>query len=254
MRGCAGKTSGPSTRPQPLDDAAEPLVLRHVRLAVHGRDGVAAGLERRAASSTSERSRASGAKSRDASAITSPTTSIRPPTPSLVELPRRALVGAEQQRRHAVDRDPVPLLRHRQVEAPQPGLDVRDGHARRRPRAPASVEFVSPKTSTQSGRSAATASRTPGRIASGVGARAVEPVARLAEPELVEEDLRQLRVVVLAGVQHDLVDPGLPQRRRERRRLDELRAGSRRPRGRASVATLRALSRAVSSVGRAGDS
>ena len=50
----------------------------------------------------------------------------------------------------------------------------------------------------------------------------VEPVARLVEAELVEEDPRERRVPVLPGVQHDLVDSGVPQRHGERRRLDEL--------------------------------
>ena len=52
----------------------------------------------------------------------------------------------------------------------------------------------------------------------------VEPVSGLREPELVEEDLRQLRVVVLARVEDALVDPRLAKRERERSRLDELRA------------------------------
>ena len=50
----------------------------------------------------------------------------------------------------------------------------------------------------------------------------VEPVTRLAEPELVEEDLRQLGVVVLPRVQEDLLDSGVSKCEREGRRLDEL--------------------------------
>ncbi len=46
---------------------------------------------------------------------------------------------------------------------------------------------------------------------------------RLVQPELVDEDLRQLVVPVLAGMDDDLVDPGLVERDGERRRLDELR-------------------------------
>jgi hypothetical protein len=41
---------------------------------------------------------------------------------------------------------------------------------------------------------------------------AFQPVGRLAQPELLEEELRELAVVVLAGVQHDLLDSGLLQR------------------------------------------
>ena len=47
-------------------------------------------------------------------------------------------------------------------------------------------------------------------------------VAGLGEAELGEEDLGQLRVVVLAGVEDDLVDARRPQREGERSRLDEL--------------------------------
>ena len=42
----------------------------------------------------------------------------------------------------------------------------------------------------------------------------VEPVGRLRQPELLEEDLGELPVPVLSGVQHDLLDPGLAQRHR----------------------------------------
>ena len=57
----------------------------------------------------------------------------------------RALVRAEQERREPVDLDPVALLRHREVAAAQPRLDVRDRHAGApAASAPASVEFVSP--------------------------------------------------------------------------------------------------------------
>ena len=57
-----------------------------------------------------------------------------------------------------------------------------------------------------------------------VGARAgLEPVARRRQLELLEEDGRELGVVVLAGVEDDLLDPALAQRERERGRLDELR-------------------------------
>ena len=118
--------------------------------------------------------------------------------------------------------------------------------------APASVEFVSPKTSTQSGPSAVDrlADRRPHRLR--VGGLEPEPVPRLLEPELLEEDVRELPVVVLPRVQHDLLDPRLPQRRGHRRRLDELRTV---PDDREDAHGARLdTSRAVSSVGRAGDS
>ena len=49
-----------------------------------------------------------------------------------LELAGRALVRAEEKRGEAVDLDPVPLLRHREVEAPEPRLDVREPDSRRR--------------------------------------------------------------------------------------------------------------------------
>ena len=52
----------------------------------------------------------------------------------------------------------------------------------------------------------------------------VEPIGGLREAELVEEDLRQLGVVVLARVQDALVDARLAERERQRSRLHELRA------------------------------
>ncbi len=45
----------------------------------------------------------------------------------------------------------------------------------------------------------------------------------LGEPELVDEDLRELVVLVLARVDDDLVDPARAERLGERRGLDELR-------------------------------
>jgi hypothetical protein len=50
-----------------------------------------------------------------------------------------------------------------------------------------------------------------------------QPVLRRFKAELVEEDLRKLLVVVLAGVQHDLLRTALLEREGERGRLDELR-------------------------------
>ena len=49
-----------------------------------------------------------------------------------------------------------------------------------------------------------------------------EAVRGLRELELLEENLRQLGVVVLPGVERDLVDSPLSERDREGRGLDEL--------------------------------
>ena len=81
----------------------------------------------------------------------------------------------------------------------------------------------------------------------------IEPVARLRQPQLVEEDLRQLGVVVLARMQDDLFDSVIAKGHGERGRLDKLRAVSDDRENLQGAGTLGAL-RAVSSVGRAGDS
>ena len=136
----------------------------------------------------------------------------------------RALVRREQERRGPVDLDPVVLLRHRQVAAPQAGLDVRErgtgrvrgpGARERRVRVAVDEHPVRPLR----------LDRFLDRRTHRLGIRRLqpEPVVRLCEVELVEEDLRQLRVVVLPGVQDDLVDSGLAQGQRQGRRLDELR-------------------------------
>ncbi len=88
---------------------------------------------------------------------------------------------------------------------------------------PARVEFVSPKTSVQSGRSRSIASRDPRPHRLGVGGVEVEPVARLRQPELLVEDVGEVGVPVLPGVEADLLDPRRRERGRERAGLDELR-------------------------------
>ena len=139
------------------------------------------------------------------------------------ELPRRALVGAEEERRQPVDLDPVPFLRHRQVEAAQARFDVRDRHflagrvraGQRRvgiahddhPIGPLALDRLADRR----------------RHRYRVGRPQVEPVARLGQFELVVEDLRHLGVPVLPGVEADLFDCRLAIREREGRRLDELR-------------------------------
>ncbi len=136
----------------------------------------------------------------------------------------RPLVGAEQERRQAVDLDPRALLRHREVAAAEPRLDVGDGNAggggcpragERRVRVAEDDHGVG----TLRVHDAANG----GRQRLDVGRPQVEPVRGLGQAELLEEDPRELVVPVLAGVDDDLVDPRLAQRHRERGRLDELR-------------------------------
>ena len=170
------------------------------------------------------------------------------------ELLARALVRREEQLGQSVGLDPVALLRHREVAAAQPGLDVCQRHAcvhgRKRPgqgRVGVAVDEhpVGPFLRER------LRDRLPHRL--GVGGAQIEGVARFLQPQLLEEDLRELGVVVLPGMEHDLVDTALSQRDRSGRRLDELRSVS--DHGEDLHARLDyAALRAVSSAGRAGDS
>ena len=76
-------------------------------------------------------------------------------------------------------------------------------------RAPASVEFVSPKTTAASGRSRSQRLRDPRQHRVHVARVRLQPVGGLRQPELLEEDLRELAVVVLSRVEDDLLDTGL---------------------------------------------
>ena len=127
-----------------------------------------------------------------------------------LELPGRALVRAEEQLRDPVDRDPIALLRHREVEATKPRLDVRERRRARRlgarERRVRVAEDEHPVGLLGRDR---LADRRPHRVR--VGGLQPEPVPRRREPELLEEDVRELPVVVLPRVQHDLLDPRLAQ-------------------------------------------
>ena len=71
---------------------------------------------------------------------------------------------------------------------------------------------MSPRTTTASGASASTTARIVGVSESTSAVLEVEAVGGVVQPELVDEDLRQLVVPVLPGVDDDLVDPSLPER------------------------------------------
>ena len=150
----------------------------------------------------------------------------RPPTPSARERRARALVGAEEQRREPVDLDPVSLLRHRRGR--RCAAPPRRARPARRPPRPPARRRASSSCRRRRAPSRAARRRRPSpdggaRIACDVRGVQVEPVARLGQPELLEEDLRELAVLVLSRVHDDLLDALLAQRHRERRGLDELR-------------------------------
>ena len=167
---------------------------------------------------------------------------------------RRELVRCEQDRRQPVDLDAVPLLGHLEVAAaearlhvslPDPGVVGGQRAGEGRVRVPEDKHDVGPL-----GCDRATDSGPHRRRLRGVE---IESVLRLRQPQLVEEDLRQLGVVVLPSMQDDLLGSTVAKGDRKRRRLDELRAVSDHGENLQGAGTLGAL-RAVSSVGRAGDS
>ena len=218
MRGWAGKTTGSSTRARAPDDPAQPL-RPNVRLAVDGGDDVRPGIVRRRNPLARDRREA---KRRVGHHVTH---HERRSADTLGgERRDRALVGAEQKHREAVDLDPRPLLRHREVAAAKPGLDVRErdpgGGGRPRSgergvRVAEDEDGVGPLGVDDAAHG--------GRQRLDVGRAEVEPVRGLRQPELLEEDLRELVVPMLAGVDDDFLDLRLAERHRERRRLDELR-------------------------------
>ena len=144
VRGCAGKTTGSSSRASP-STIRRRRVGRDVRLAVDRRDDVAAGLDAEP-SSRRDRSRAIGAKRSVASAITSPTTSVRAARrPRLRACPRERSSG---QRSSAAIRSTSMRLRSSGIaRSPlrSPASTCATGTpASAAARAPASVELVSP--------------------------------------------------------------------------------------------------------------
>ena len=116
------------------------------------------------------------------------------------------------------------LLGHRQVAAAEAGLHVRERDRRVRRGAGACEGRVRvPVDEDQVRRLLLDHARDLRLHDVGVGRVQVEPVARLGEPELLDEDLRERVVVVLARVDDDLVDPQHEERDGERRGLHELR-------------------------------
>ncbi len=136
----------------------------------------------------------------------------------------RSVVGTQEERRDPVDLDSISLLRHRKVAAAEPRLDVGDRNpgldsglrsGERRVRV-AEDEHPVGSLALEHGQDLRLHQR-------GVGGSEIERVERLGQPELVVEHGRHRPVVVLAGVERDLLDSSLSQGQRERRRLDELR-------------------------------
>ena len=205
--GGPGRRTASPTSLQRRDDPAQPLRLR-VRLAVDRQRRAYGALERRRCAS-----RASGAKIRAASAITSPTTS----TPAGDAFGARAARPSARPGRGAAPRRGRP----RSGSAPPASTGrssagrprrARPARPRRRASAPASVEFVSPKTSTQSGRSRSSASRIPAASPPGRRCAGRAGSAGSGSPSSSKKTCRQLGVPVLPRVEDDLLDPRVAQR------------------------------------------
>ena len=209
MRGCGGKDDRLADAAEAVEDPREPL-RAHVRLAVDRRDDVRPGLE--AEPLEDLRALARDRRELEARVRHHVADDLDPPRDALAAQDRGgALVRRQEQLGDAVDRDPVPLLRHREVAAPQPGLDVRDrdlaGRLRARERRVRVAVDEHPVRAL--GLDDAADRRLHRRR---VGRPQVEPVRGLGQAELVEEDGGHLRVPVLPRVQDDLVEARRAQR------------------------------------------
>ena len=142
-----------------------------------------------------------------------------------LECRRRALVGTEEDGREPVHLDPDVLLGHGEVAAPEAGLDMAERDARRRGGTRARQRRVRVAVDEDEGRRL-------GRDRSCDGGHhrlrvrrvQVEAMRWLRKTQLREEHVRQLAVVVLPGVDDDLLDPGVAECDGQGRGLDELRA------------------------------
>ena len=173
---------------QPLDDVAEPWLL-DVGLAVDRRDDVRPRLvrhrEARPCDRGEEPARVGHHVAHDVDA---------PEDALALERATRAVVGAEEEPCQAIRFDPVVLLRHREVTAPEPRLDVRERHGRVRRRARARERRVRvPVDEDEIGRLLGDPRRNRRLHLRRIRRVEVEAVARLGDAELVEEDLRTSR-------------------------------------------------------------
>ena len=151
--------------------------------------------------------------------------------PLALEVVERALGVDEQDAADVVGDEPVVLLGHRPVVAPQAGLEMgdRDVELHRRERAGerrVDVAGDDDEVGLPVEQDPLDPDERPRRLLR-VGARAdAEEDVRLRQVELGEEDVRHVRVVVLAGVDEVELDlrGELAERAVHRRRLHEVRA------------------------------
>ena len=147
------------------------------------------------------------------------------------ELRDRLRARREQEVGQGIGDDPVDLLGHGPVVAPQPCLDVGEGtaglrrHERRgERRVDVTVDHDQRRIELGEGRLEGDEQR---RRLAGVRARSdAEIEVRLGQGEVAEEDVGQPRVVVLSGVDEPLVDLATPERSDHGRGLHEVRPGA----------------------------
>jgi hypothetical protein len=142
----------------------------------------------------------------------------------------RVLRVGEQMVGELVRDDPVHLLGHRAIEAPQAGLDVPvgdtelDEHERRSQRR---VDVTRDERDVRrfGGDDRLEPFHDPSRLFRVRGRPDLEPVRRLRKAELIDEDLGELRGVVLTRVNDDVVGVWTPplELRDDRGHLDEVR-------------------------------
>ena len=190
-----------------------------VGLAVDGRDDVRPGhAGRRTRSARSARSRASRRPSRRRRPPLCPR---RPRREASRPSARRGRAGGPPGRRPRSGRAPPASRGRRFAALPRRG---RSGATPRLPRARAGERRVRvPEDDDRVGALRGDHLADARRAACPLRGAEVEPVCRLRQPELLEEDRGELVVPVLPRVDDDLVDPASRGAPRERRRLDELR-------------------------------
>ena len=147
--------------------------------------------------------------------------------PSRRRFSTAASLGQKRSVGEVVDQHPVQLLGHRSVERAKSGLHVRHRDTQLGRREPARERRVGVPVHEDGVGSLRQdrlldAGQHPARLLRVRSRSDLEPVVGVAQLELVEEDLRELRVVVLTRVEDNLVDL-VSKCEGQGSRLDELR-------------------------------
>ena len=132
----------------------------------------------------------------------------------------------EQPARDVVGQDPVRLLGHPAVKAPQPGFDVSNGdpgshRCQRSSQRGVGVAIDEDSIGTSALEDRRDRGKHPTELLGSTSAANAERVVRFRQAQLREERPGHRVIPVLAGVHEDFVVPGT-QGRQERRRFDEL--------------------------------